>query len=143
MKNFKFLVITLLIFSVTSTFAQEKYLSTAETPSEIKTYVEQHFSQEKLVYVESERKLLSKKYTAKLNNGVEIDFDDEFQPYEIESKNGLPDSVLPNSIVQYVSRNFPSEKVKEWKREKRKQSVELSNGIDLEFDNQGNFIKID
>lgn len=143
MKKHQILLVFLCIFSISFAFSQEKQLTKAETPSEIKTYVTKHFSNEKIVFAEQDRDFLSKKYTVKLNNGVEIDFDDEFQPYEIESKNGLPDSVLPNSIVQYVSRNFPSEKIKEWKREKRKQSVELSNGIDLEFDNQGNFIKID
>jgi hypothetical protein len=56
----------------------------------------------------------------------------------------LPDSVIPEKIREYVKSNYPAYFITDWEKESRKvQQIELSNGLDLEFDNDGKYLKMD
>ncbi|CEN50951.1 conserved hypothetical protein [Capnocytophaga canimorsus] len=55
----------------------------------------------------------------------------------------MPTEIIPQSISQYVQKNFPNVFVKEIKKRRSGYDVEISNGLDLEFNKQGKFIRID
>ena len=55
----------------------------------------------------------------------------------------LPNSVIPQSILDYVSVNYPNNVITDWELEFNHQQVELNNNIELEFEMNGNFIRID
>ena len=61
----------------------------------------------------------------------------------MEGNEALPDSVIPSAILSYVQDNYPSEFIKNWNLEKTVQEIKLSNDITLEFDRNGNFLRID
>ena len=74
---------------------------------------------------------------------VELEFDGNFSIKKIESKSALPQSVLPEKIVAYIHKNYPNNKILEWKKEKKGQKIELDNDIDVVFDLNGKFLGID
>lgn len=80
-------------------------------------------------------------YEVKLNDKTELDFNQDFQLIEGDSKLGLPLSVLPKKIVDYISQNQPNVAVKEWEIKPYGQKTELTNGVDLYFDKDGNFVR--
>jgi len=105
-----------------------------EPPKKIKSYIQQHFP---------EQSVKKAKYKVYLDKGVKIEFDKNYHPIEIDGKAGLPESVIPKKIMHYAKQNYPGKRIIEWEKKTHKQEVELENGIELEFDLEGNFLKVD
>ncbi|UJH92894.1 PepSY-like domain-containing protein [Antarcticibacterium sp. 1MA-6-2] len=85
------------------------------------------------------------KYEVRLSNGLQLDFDENGNIIEIDSQNNeaIPEAAIPASITTYLKSNHPDAKIIGWEKQGKGQEVELSNGIEVEFDNNGKFLKID
>lgn len=86
---------------------------------------------------------LGKKYEVKLTSGVEVEFNDAGDWTEIKDPKGVPADLIPASIKSYADTNYKGIGIKKIEKETSKISVELMSGIDLEFDTQGKFLRID
>lgn len=126
-------------------FFMTSFTAPPELPSKIKTYTEKHFPGKKLTKYKTEWTPEKGKYKVYLDYDVKIEFDGDYNPIEIDGKGGLPDSVIPDKLLKYSKENYPDRKIIEWEKStyKNKQEIELDNGIELEFDLKGNFLRID
>lgn len=138
------LLLSLLFFSF-SAIAQERTITEQELPQSIRSYIATHFKENKIVKIEEEKKGMAIEYEVKLDNAIELEFNSKNQVKEIKSRSGikLPDSVIPPSILSYVKANYRQNSIVEWELKKKKQEIELENGIELEFDLNGKFLRID
>jgi|SRR5690625_344262 len=137
-------LILLMFILSTSVQAQKKYFNVHNTPAQIEEFVKQHFGDHEIIYTKKKTNSKRTKYKTRLDNKVKLEFDENFRPKEIEAKNGLPNSVVSEKIRDYVKQNYPNQKIVEWERKKdQRQEVELANGIELIFDRDDNFLKID
>jgi uncharacterized protein YuzE len=132
------------LFSI-GLFAQT---NTNNLPRTAQDYVNQHFSSVSVAQVNENSNWQiweDDKYEVRLSNGVKLDFDENGNIVEIDSENGeaIPTSVLPSKIASYLSANHADEQVVGWEKQKKEQEIELSNGVEVEFDAQGNFRKLD
>lgn len=143
MNLLKFISCCAILFIFNQTNAQDRYLQTNEFPEKIISFVQTHFPEDQIVTIKEEKERRKTEYEVKLNSRAELEFDGGLEIIKIESKSGLPDSVLPEKIVAYVSQNYPGRKIEEWKKKKKYQEIELDNSLELEFDFDGNFMKID
>lgn len=143
MNLLKFISCSAILFIFNQTNAQDRYLQTNEFPEKIISFVQTHFPEDQIVTIKEEKERRKTEYEVKLNSRAELEFDGGLEIIKIESKSGLPDSVLPKKIVAYVSQNYPGRKIEEWKKKKKYQEIELDNSLELEFDFDGNFMKID
>ncbi|MFG4004555.1 hypothetical protein B0A67_12755 [Flavobacterium aquidurense] len=83
-------------------------------------------------------------YDVKLSNNFEIDFDINGNWIDIDGNHqAVPVELVPGKIQTYVTTNYPSQFVTSIDNERTTIEVELSNNIDLVFDLQGNFLRID
>lgn len=123
--------------------AQKTVLNTGEVPKQITTYVEQNFPEHHILKAHRDVDNGKTEYEVKLNNHVELEFDNDFQIKEIDSKNGFPQKLLPTPIAEYLEANYPHATVTEWKRTKNGQKIELNNKVDFEFDQNGKFLQMD
>jgi hypothetical protein len=83
-------------------------------------------------------------YDISLTNGFEIDFDADGNWTEIDGGNqAIPAALIPEKINAYVTANYPNLFIVQIENEKTKYDIELSNGIDLVFTPQGDFVRID
>lgn len=82
-------------------------------------------------------------YKVFLNEGTHIEFDRKGNWEEVDNVKGIETAFLPAALVQYVSANYPASVIVSVSRDKRRYEVELSDHLDLEFDLQGNFLRID
>lgn len=135
------LIMTLLIMYGTILFAQ--VIDEKDLPKEIQSYVQIHFPESQIIFAVKDKEGLSYKYELKLNNRVELDFNAQGEIISIEGKEKLPDSVIPVKILSYVQKKFPKNYITDWSLKKRKQEIELDNGLELKFNNDGDFIKMD
>ena len=143
MKKISLILVALSLFVFSNANAQKKYLAVSETPGQIISYINAHFPKSEIISVKKDKEVLKTEYKVKLNTMVELEFDGNFSIKKIESKSALPQSVVPEKIVAYIHKNYPNNKILEWKKEKKGQKIELDNDIDVVFDLNGKFLGID
>ena len=117
-------------------------------PNSAQEFINKHFSSATAVEVKENSSWEiweDEKFEVTLSNGVELDFDENGNVLEIESRNNeaIPNAALPANIVSYLQSNYAGEQIVSWDRKDKGQEVELSNGVELEFDAEGKFLKID
>ena len=143
MKKISLILVAISLFVFSNANAQKKYLAVSETPGQIISYINAHFPKSEIISVKKDKEVLKTEYKVKLNTMVELEFDGNFSIKKIESKSALPQSVVPEKIVAYIHKNYPNNKILEWKHEKKGQKIELDNDIDVVFDLNGKFLGID
>ena len=143
MKKISLILVAISLFVFSNANAQKKYLAVSETPGQIISYINAHFPKSEIISVKKDKEVLKTEYKVKLNTMVELEFDGNISIKKIESKSALPQSVVPEKIVAYIHKNYPNNKILEWKKEKKGQKIELDNDIDVVFDLNGKFLGID
>lgn len=114
-------------------------------PSNAQAFLNQHFPEVKTMTIsEKTIPIIGKSFEVKLGNGFEVDFDSNGDWHEISgNKQALPIELIPEYVTNYLKENNNNVDVISIDKEKKEVSVELSNGVDLLFDESGKFLKID
>lgn len=88
---------------------------------------------------------VTKDYEVVLTDGSEITFDSKgnWEDVEVAVNKNVPAAFLLQPIRTYVAKNFKGVNVVGVEKNKRNIEVTLANGVELKFDNAGNFIKFD
>lgn len=130
-----------LIFIFSSTEAQKKkqYLTGADIPTQITTYIDKYFPQHQITKVKEEVDFLDTEYEVKLSPKVELEFDEDFVLTEIESKSGIPQNTLPEKVNNYLKQHYPNQTIIEWKKKCKGQKIKLDNNNKLYFGLEGDF----
>lgn len=118
-------------------------LSEAEIPVEIKTYITDHFPSNSINRAETEVDDNETFYNIYLSENFNLEFNSGLTITNIDANSQLPNSVIPQSILDYVSQNYPDNFITDWELESDYQEVELNNGLELEFSLEGVFIRVD
>lgn len=121
-------------------------INPAALPQAARTFITSTFPNDPIVLAERDKDLLRTEYSVELQSGTEIDFDAKGNWEDVSCKRiagGVPASVIPQKIKEYVAANYPNQAIVEISRDKRKIEVELSSDIDLEFDVNGRFLRVD
>jgi len=122
---------------------QDVVLSEADIPTAILDYVSSFFVDHSILRVEMETEKASLSYDVDLSDGVDLEFNEALEIVSIESVSQLPDTVIPQPIHQYVDSLYADEYIREWDLENNYQQVGLSNDLELEFDLDGEFVRVD
>lgn len=112
-------------------------------PANVKSFLAKYYPKATVVKYEAKNTVVGKKYEVKLNNGAEIDFDKNGNWEEISDKQGVPSALIPVTIKAYLAKNYKGIKVESIDKESNKIKVDLMNDIDLEFDKNGKFLRVD
>lgn len=147
MKKF-FCVLTICTFATISLVAcnddddnNEKVIPLTEVSEKIKSYVGTHFPAHSIVKAVKDTSLNTHKIY--LLGNVELKFTSSDEVYDIEAKTKLPDSVIPVKLLQYVTKNYPSNHIISWEKKLYEQEIELNNDVDLIFSLTGDFLRVD
>lgn len=137
---------TVAVFSLNPMFAQNNVEALPQTTQD---FIKSNFSSATVKSAEREKDLLNfgngELYEVVLSNGIKMDFNKAGDLTEIDSRNNerIPDGVLPENIVAYVSENYGSTFIVGWEADKKQQEIVLSDGTELEFDTTGKFLRED
>ncbi|GGE18623.1 PepSY-like domain-containing protein [Sphingobacterium cellulitidis] len=139
--------ILLSIATLTMSCDKETVVTEDQLPSTASQFLNQHFNNVKILSIVEEKEGLSgKEYDVLLDNGIEIKFDKNGEWLDIDAKadtTSLPESLIPASINSYVKQNYANAGINSIEKEKHGYDVELTNGLDLVFDKDGKFVRID
>src|SRR5690606_24942570 len=132
------IIILLAVLGLTAC-EKEKLIDTTDLPSAAQAYIETHFGETEIVQVVKDIDGLRKTYDVYLSTGVELEFDKSGVIKSVESNRNdrLPDSVIPTTILAYATANYPDAHIVSWETDDRGQEIELSNGLDLHFNANG------
>ena len=114
-------------------------------PTEARELIKNHFAEASISYLKVDKNLFRVEgYDVRLTDGTELDFNSKGQWTEIEAeKNAVPSSLIPDVIKKYMKQNYNGQRVKKIKHNRRGYELKLSNGLEVEFDNMGNFLRLD
>lgn len=126
---------------------KEELISTDNLPVTANTFLNAHFNAAEVLSVSREKEMLSgAEYEVLLNNGVEVKFDKNGNWTEVEARKdteALPTSFILVPIVDYVEEHYGDAGINSIDKEKNGFDIELTNGLDLIFDTEGEFVRID
>ena len=144
-----FMACLLLPFSLMAC-EREMVIPSSEVPVEIKNFVTEHFKNDPILQSIKDYDGLELTYDLLLKSMTKLEFNRKKEVVKIEAPVGgsLPNSVINQSILDYVLKNYPTSRITEWAWDKegtrKYQEVELDDGrIDLIFDANGIFYRID
>lgn len=144
----KKLIITLgLLLGLNATMLAADTCSNDESilPQQAKTLISDNF-QSKISVIEVEKKKGNiNEYEVVLSDGTEIIFDKNGNMESIETPRAesVPSVFIPQKISDYIAKNYSSARVVGIDKESYGYEVDLSNGIGLQFNVQGDFIRFD
>ncbi|KPE51351.1 PepSY-like domain-containing protein [Chryseobacterium indologenes] len=127
------------------TFAQDRAINANQLPKTAKNFLASNFKGVAVGSAIEDRAIYGvDEYKVYLANGMKVEFDSSGNWKEVDGKHQkLPYGFIPVSIRNYASKNFPNTYIVKIEKERWSYKAELSNGLDLEFDRNGNFRRID
>lgn len=123
--------------------SNDLYLSEDQIPETIQTYIATHFGDNSIFQAEMETENDEVSYEILLDDNTDLEFNGDLDIVDIDGTSKLPDSVIPEAILDYTATNYPDNYITDWELELDHQQVELDNNVELEFDMNGDFIRID
>lgn len=124
----------------------DQHIAPANLSDNIKIFILSYFPGTAVVRAERE---WNGNVEVELSNGVGLIFgangiflgiaEDEVENEDINDED-IPISQLPQAVRDYISQNYPNNSIIEAEREDDGFEVTLNNGVELRFDEEGNFI---
>jgi len=141
----KVLVAMTAVFVTGTVAAKDELIAFSQLPEKAQTFVTTHFSKNDVAASMMETEdVFRKEYTVLLHNGTKIEFDGKGKWEKVKVRSGaVPREITPSFILRHIRENFPDAHVKELERSRNRYEVEISNGLELEFDKKGNLLKVD
>ena len=135
----------LLVVVGVSATAQESIITKNELPASAQKFINKYFANSTVDYVKKDKEILSTDYKVRFTNGVELEFDSDGVWTEIDgNKNEIPTGFINKNIVSYVNAKFQQTKIMKIEKGRfGKYEVRLLNGLELEFNSEGQFKRID
>ncbi|SRR5690554_2680411 len=131
------------VFAALTSCQKEKVIPATDLPSEVTDYVTTHFPNNQIIQSTEDKDGFTKTYDVLLDGNISLEFNRKKEIIDIESLSELPNSVIPTKIKSYVETNYPNNVIIGWGLDDKNQEVELDNGIGLEFNMNGDFLRID
>ena len=123
---------------------KERIVNFDQLPPKAKTIVTTYFSKEDVLLVELDKDGSQAEYEVKLKNGTELTFDGKGNLTKIDcQRQRVPDGLVPEKVLAYVTANHPDAFITEWGKDGLRWKAELNNGLELVFNNNGDFIRYD
>ena len=144
MRRLFIMISAIMSLACSSAFAEDVAITVKQLPTEAQQFLSTNFADVKVLYVTHDKDVTDNDYTVALADGTKIEFDRNGKWKSIENKrNFVPASLIPQSINTYIQTHYSTLKVVQIDRKALGYEVELNSDIELKFDLNGNFIRID
>ena len=145
LKTLSTVAFSLFAFGVATAQEEDGLVPASALPANAQTFINQHFSANSIVSVwRDTEKGRVEDYTVLFADGTEVEFRANGDWKEVKARNGaVPTKIVPAKISKYVHKNYPNVLIKEIQKGRAKYEVDLTNGVELIFNLNGKFLKID
>lgn len=137
----KLILVAVLGLMFSATACADVPVPVDQLPDAIKTFVQQHFPENPIVYAEKDWD----SYECRLNNGTKVEFNakGEWKKVDCEMMTVVPAAIIPAPIQEYVKATFADSPIVKIDKERYGYKVELANDLELMFNKQGAFMGMD
>lgn len=139
-----FLVLAMIVSLSVGVSAKDTYAHDASVlPKAAQTVLTQNVkSKVSLVKIDKDFGRVSE-YEVIMDDGTEVSFDRDgnWKNIEVNNSKSVPSSFVPKAIADYVKKVQKNTRIVGIEKERNGYEVELSNGVDMKFDKNGNFIR--
>lgn len=143
MKKSLFILATIVV-SLSACADHEWMITYAELPERAQNFIQRYYNLVDVDYIEQEREGIYFEYNVHLKNATEIDFDHQGNLQSIDCKySAVPADIVPELISDYVLSHYPNLIIVEYTVKRRYLKIELSNELDLLFNHEGHFLRVD
>ncbi len=120
------------------------YIEFNQLPEPARSFINTYFADAEIARVIYDATEAQAEYEVDFRNGAEVDFtvDGIWKDVKAAVGSAVPAGIIPINIVNYVSNNYATAYIVEISKEVYGYDVDLNTGIDLEFDKDGNFLRI-
>lgn len=140
--NIKTLTFLTLLIGITSC-SKETKIENSNVPLAIKNYINEKFSNHSIITTIEDKDGFKTTYDVYLSNNLKLEFNKKYEIIEIDSDSALSSNVINPEIYNYVMTNYPNNFITDWELDGNRQKIGLYNDLDLIFDKNHQFIKID
>ena len=140
-----FIAAALLLAGVSTAFAgNDRPITLDKLPAAAQTFLKSHFADLTLAYAVEDPQFIGSEYEVTYTDRTEVEFDSDGAWTSVECKYAaVPADIVPEQIKGYVAKTFPNQTVCKIERKRYSWEIELSNGLEIEFDKQFNVTDID
>lgn len=146
MKKLFFLLVMMIGLSVQAMAKDVITRDVNQLPQAARTVILKNFPKAKLSYIKIDKDFLeAATYEVIFEDGTQVEFNSKGEWTEVDCKlNAVPAALIPTAIKNYLKQNFPNVGVEKIERHRKGgYEVELKNDLSVEFDAQGNFLRMD
>lgn len=144
LKFFMAALLGLLLVGIPAVADNDRPVAVNSLPAVARQVIAKHFAGHKVALAKMESGIVSKNYDVVFTNGDKVEFDRKGGWTEISCKHsGVPAALIPAAIKNYVNSNYEGNKVVKIERDSRTYEVELSNGLEITFNNKFQVTDID
>ena len=125
--------------------ADDKVVNQNDTPQEVQSNVSAQFPDKRVVQITADAEGIGgKNYTVIFEDNTKAEYAANGELQEAKSATQLPDAIIPQGILTYVKSNYQNNFITEINLEdKNSKDVKLNSGLELEFDGNYNFMRIE
>ena len=142
----KLLLASLLVFSFCFVYADknDQLIEVSALPQAAQQFLQSYFNGVEVSYVMKERDAGVDEYKVMFKSGGNVEFDKKGEWESVSMKSaGVPSGIVPVTLMKYLKEKFPNGKVIKIEKDKRRYEVKMDNGLELDFDKSGKFLKMD
>ncbi len=145
MKQLKKIALVLLfIVSITQLQAKDVPVTFQELPTKAQTFLKTNFPSLKTSYVIQDKGFFSTEYEVALEDGTQVEFDENGDWKGVDGQHrSIPTAFILAKIIKYLQEKFPSMTISKIEKDSRKYEVELNGDLDLEFNLNGDYLRMD
>ena len=145
MKRFLSLTLALLVLTTLSLRAgSDRVIQTKQLPKAAQLFLAQHFAGRTVSLAKEDRDFSGTTYDVLLADGTEIEFSSRGEWKEVDGKRtALPTSFIPAQIINALRAQHTGESIVQIERKRRGYKVELSSGLEVQFDSRYQIVGYD
>lgn len=131
--------------SASSNDRDEVVINASQLPQPAREFMNTYFANDPVSKVVRDTDNGQYEYEVFTKSGAKVDFNASgaWEDVDMPKSKAVPATIVPQPIANYVAKNYKSRKINEISVKRNGYSVELCNGIDLEFDANGQFLRVD
>lgn len=137
-------IITALLLLIAISANAQKKIEASDLPPASINFIREYFPNATVDKAKKDAQHDEKGFEVILSDGTEVEFWKDGKYREVDGKKKpIPTGYIDRKIVDYVTKNYPNNKITHIDYGHKDVDVDLTDGIDLEFTKEGTFIKAD
>lgn len=123
--------------------ADDRPVTFDKLPEAARKFINVNFPDAKVSLATKDDDLIKPDYEVVLADGTTIQFEYNGELEKIETRKGVPQSLIPVKISDYLKLHYPDAYVIEYEVGRKTYEVKLSNRLELKFNSNFNLVEID